>query len=220
MWSSLRAWGVAMALVGTAAAPAFAQETPPAALAAPASADDLFAAFATMPGLEARFVEEKHIGLLAAPLRSEGTLYFMPPGTLARRVERPSPSQVLITPEAVHFSDGGGAQTIPLASRPELRALIESMVWLLAGDATSLRAAYAVGYETDGDRWTVTLTPSHAPLTELIAEMRIVGAGLTVSEVTVTETTGDETVTRIVDADPAREFDADEREALFSTPTQ
>ena len=179
------------------------------------SLGELMAAFAQMPGLEATFEEEKHIGLLAAPLRSSGRLYFMRPGRLARFVDAPRPSQVLITPEMVHFSDATGSQMIALTGRPELSALVESMVWLLSGDAASLNGAYAPAMTGTTEAWTLTLTPREEPLSHLIAEMTVMGSGYAVQEIRVVETTGDETRTRILDADPAREFTDEERERLF-----
>jgi hypothetical protein len=59
------------------------------------------------------------------------------------------------------------------------------------------------------------LTPKAEPLAHLIAHIRIVGPGLAVSEVHVKEKGGDETVTRITSADPARKFSPSELSSLF-----
>lgn len=231
----MRFWNACLFSVGLAVAPvghAVAQDAAPASGAAdsePAAAtgafepvrlDDLLGAFADMPGLEASFVEEKHIGLLAAPLVSEGRLYFAPPGRLAREVVHPRPSNVVITPTEVRFSDENGQETITLDSRPELRALVESMVWLLAGNAEALLGAYVAEIEGDSDGWSLRLTPRERPLSDLIGRMEVRGQGLRVAEVRVVETTGDETVTRIVEADPARAFSDDELRTLFGDSTQ
>ena len=44
--------------------------------------ETLLAEFSHMPGLEARFREEKRIALLVLPLVSEGTIHFAPPARL------------------------------------------------------------------------------------------------------------------------------------------
>ena len=49
----------------------------------------------------------------------------------------------------------------------------------------------------------------------MIAYIRVVGQGLAVSEIQVREKGGDETVTRIVEANPARKFAPDELTSLF-----
>src|ERR1700712_3927458 len=81
----------------------FAQVSPPAAETLQLS--QLMAAFSRMPGLEARFVEEKHLSMLARPLTSQGRLYFARPGLLLRRVEQPQKSEVLITPQQLTLKD-------------------------------------------------------------------------------------------------------------------
>lgn len=177
----------------------------------------LLSAFAGMPGLEARFVEEKRIALLAQPLESKGRLYFTKPGLLLRRVEAPSPSEVVITPDEVRLKEHGREQTIDLRTRRDLRPFIESLVWILAGNQKALADVYRLSFEPEreGAPWQLTLTPKGEPLSRLVQHIRIRGKGLAVSEVEVRETSGDESVTRIVEANPARTFDADERRRLF-----
>ena len=63
---------------------------------APPTAEDLLAGFRSMPGLTARFVEEKRLALLTRPVRTEGTVAFAPPGVLVRRVTSPTESVALI----------------------------------------------------------------------------------------------------------------------------
>lgn len=177
----------------------------------------LMAAFSRMQGLEARFVEEKRLGMLARPLSSQGRLYFARPGLLLRRVEQPQPSEVIITPEELKVKDASGEQRIDLASRPDVRPFVESLTWLLAGDQKALAGVYKLEFVPPqaAGPWQLTLTPKAEPLAHLIAHIRIVGQGLAVSEIQVREKGGDETVTRIVEANPARKFTASELRSLF-----
>jgi outer membrane lipoprotein-sorting protein len=175
----------------------------------------LLGAFARMPGLEAGFVEEKHIGLLAQPLTSRGRLFFARPGLLLRRVESPQRSQVVITPKEMR--DDNGEQTIDLRSRPDIRPFIESLTWLLSGDQKALANVYGLEFKpaVAAEPWQLTLTPKVAPLDQLIAYIRVLGRGLAVSEIQVREKRGDETVTRITSANPERRFSNDELAQLF-----
>ena len=177
----------------------------------------LMAAFSRMPGLEARFVEEKRLGMLARPLSSQGRLYFARPGLLLRRVEQPQVSEVIITKDELKVKDANGEQRIDLASRPDVRPFVESLTWLLAGDEKSLSSVYKLAFTPSqaSGPWQLTLTPKAEPLAHLIAHIRIVGQGLAVSEIQVREKGGDETVTRIVEANPARKFTASELHSLF-----
>jgi outer membrane lipoprotein-sorting protein len=198
-----------------------------------AELSQLMAAFAQMPGLEARFVEEKHIGMLARPLSSQGRLYFAKPGFMLRRVEQPKPSEVLITPQQLKLKNADGEQSIDLAARPDVRPFVESLTWLLAGDHKALSAVYRVEFapvsppsaNAQGDAgkaagWRLTLTPKAEPLSHLIAYVRVIGSGFTVNEIQVREKGGDETVTRIVEANPARKFAPAELTSLFGIKSQ
>jgi len=211
---SVRSWFIALGLL--CAAGAAAQPQQPAAAAQP-DVSQLMAAFARMPGLEARFVEKKRMGLLAQPLESRGRLFFARPGLLLRRVESPSRSEVLITPKELKLRDANGEQSIDLRARPDVRPFVESLTWLLAGDQKALASVYALQFERSdkGAPWQLTLTPRAEPLAHLIAYVRVVGSGLAVTEIRVREKGGDETVTEIVDANPSRKFAPAELKSLF-----
>ncbi|MCB9726978.1 MAG: outer membrane lipoprotein carrier protein LolA [Deltaproteobacteria bacterium] len=208
-----------LALVGARAQAA--EPTPtrtPAPDATPVTLDSLLGAFQKMPGLEARFVEAKHLALLAAPLESSGHLYFVPPGLLARHTEAPSPSRVVIAPDAVRYSDAEGSGRIDLSARPDVRTFVESFVRVLAGDREGLARIYELKFQppgADDPRWTLELVPRGPPLRELVTRLRIRGQGLAVEEIRVDEASGDYSVTRILEADPQRRFTPEERARLF-----
>lgn len=204
---------------------------------APASFAELLAGFKETTGLEARFEEEKYLALLAVPLRSSGRLYFEPPSTLLRRVEKPRPQDVLVADHHVRISDGEGVQTIDLASRAEVRPLVESMIWIFTGDLESLERTYRVDYQRfspavgedegqvdrngdgdtsgSGERWQVRLVPRNAPLSQLVSELRVSGRGREADTMELKETSGDRTLTRIIDPNPRRRFDSTERREFF-----
>jgi hypothetical protein len=203
---------------GDAAAPSAA--APSGSAASPPSVVDmgtLLRAFQGMPGLEAEFVEEKQIAMLARPLSSRGRLYFTHPGLMLRRVESPRPSEVVITPDSLRTKDENGEQTLDLRARPDIKPFIESLTWILGGDARALAAVYSLAFtpEGAGKPWLLSLTPKAKPLNQLIAAIQITGKGLRVDTVEVREVGGDRAITRIVSANPARSFDAAERARLF-----
>lgn len=204
----------------------------------PASFGELLEGFAGMSGLEARFEEEKFLALLAVPLRSSGRLYFSPPSTLLRRVETPRRQDILIQADVVRISSGGSdgddgapaVQRIDLAARGGIRPLVESMIWIFTGDRESLERVYHVDYERTvegekaGDlglastnRWQVRLTPKAPPLSDLLRELRVHGRGPGADMMELVETSGDRTVTHILDADPQRNFSSTERRELFGS---
>lgn len=191
----------------------------PGPTAGPTAVDaaSLLRAFSGMPGLEARFREEKHIALLARPLTSEGRLFFTHPGLLLRRVETPRPSEVIINSERVVLRDASGEQALDLRARKDLRPFVESLTWILAGNQQALDGVYVVTFEPQrgNEPWQLTLKPKVEPLSRLIAHIRIRGNGFAVARIEVTETNGDSTLTTILDANPRRTFDSAERAKLF-----
>jgi hypothetical protein len=207
----------------TAPAPAPPPPTAPApavgaaAAAQPADVAAVLSAFAAMPGLEARFEETKHLALLAAPLVSSGRLYFAPPGTLARVVEAPAESKIVITPTALRYEDAAGGGAIDLRARPDVKLFVESFARVLAGDRAGLETIYTLRFEPQrqGAPWLLELVPKGPPLSQLVKHLRVRGVGLAVQDIRVVEAAGDETVTRILAADPTRRFTAQERQRLF-----
>lgn len=187
----------------------------------PVDAAALLAAFAKMEGLEASFEEEKHLALLAAPLKSKGTIWFLPPGYLAREVTAPEPSLLRITPDELRIEGKEGVERIDLRRSDDVRHFVTSLVRVFAGDRVALERSYDVAYAPDPDApddaaaWELVLTPKEKPLTEMLKELRLRGTGLAVRRIEVHEPTGDRTVTRVLEADPARRFSVDEKERLF-----
>lgn len=184
----------------------------------PANVEELFAAFAKMEGLEARFEEEKHLALLAVPLKSRGRIYFLPPGHLARVVEEPEPSTLTISPTELRMSGRDGVETIDLRTSDDVRSFVTSLVHVFSGDREALRRAYEVTFsisEEDELSWVLVLTPRKQPLSNVMRDLRLDGEGFAVTGIEIREPNGDRTTTRIVEADPARKFSAEEKDRLF-----
>jgi len=189
-----------------------------------------------MVGFESGFEEERTLALIREPLRSRGRLYFDPPSTLLRRIEEPRPSQILVTRDEVRIREDGRERVVDLKARTEVRPLVESLLWLFAGDRVALERVYSVEYEvgsakaqdsepavdreadqTGAQSWLLRLRPRSAPLDRLIRELRIRGSGRRTEEFELIDTSGDRTRTRLIDPDTDRRFDADERARLFGS---
>lgn len=218
-------------VVATAAAPAVAGA--PTAVAAPADVaarpvaapaltlDDLLGRFARMSGLQAKFREEKHMALLAAPLVNEGVIYFIPGAgkpRLARHTTAPAPSVVLIEGTALRMADGASREEIALDRNPPVRLFVDSFVKIFAGDREALAAMYAMELAAEGERWTLRLKPKVAPIDKLIDRIEITGEALVIATMRVVEVGGDETLTSFSAVDSQRRFTPEELAALFSLP--
>lgn len=191
--------------------------------------DELLDGFRKSPGLSARFEEHKHIALLEAPLKSTGALYFLPEDKLARHVERPKRSVLLLAGKQLRIADEGGTRTLDLAKTPALAALVQSFAQVLRGDRSALDANYHVAFRSaarskdDSTRgemgsWQLRLMPRAEPLSKMVTSIELTGTGSTIATLTVSEPNGDRSVTRFSDVDARRRFNAEERKRLFALP--
>jgi len=181
--------------------------------------ESLFAELASMPGLEARFREEKRIALLREPLVSHGVLYFAPPDRMLRRVREPVESTLLLRGGELSIGSARGIRTIDLATNPVLRTFVDPFRLLLAGDIEALRTSYRVRLETSGEPaargWEIRLEPLHSPVKDAIAWIGLSGQGRVLFELEVREVSGDVTTTRFSAVDTERHFSDRELEELF-----
>lgn len=191
--------------------------------------DELLAAFRKSPGLSARFEEHKYIALLEAPLKSSGALYFLPEDKLARHVERPKRSVILLAGKRLRIADETGTRDLDLAKMPALAALVQSFSQVLRGDRAALDEHYRVEFrpatppapakgEGRTGSWRLRLTPKNAPLSEMVSSIELTGSGPTIATLTVSEPNGDRSVTHFSDVDTERRFSEAERKRLFSLP--
>lgn len=180
--------------------------------------DRLLSELSKMPGLEAKFVERKHLKLLVKPLVTKGTLYFTSPGYLARHVISPKPARMVITPKHLEIAQDQGTQRIDLSARKDVKTFVESFARLLAGDKKALGAVYVLKFtasQAAPDTWSLSLTPRSQTLRALIKRLVITGKGYAVRRIRVDERSGDWTETEITEANPKRRFEPDERKRLF-----
>jgi len=213
---------LALAALAAAAPGAFAagpEKPAPAARAGYADADSLLAAFARAPGLFARFREEKHLAMLETPLVNEGTIHFAPPGRLARHVEKPVESTLLIDGNQLRFGDAEGHQSLDLGTNPVAKLFVDSFVKLLAGDRAGLEKIFRMKFAPGpAGAWRLTLTPRVSPMDKVIKELAVRGEGLVVREVDIRETNGDWTHTTFTDVDVNHHYDAAELARVFRLP--
>jgi hypothetical protein len=119
------------------------------------------------------------------------------------------------------MSGKDGVETIDLRQNADVRLFVTSLVRVFSGDEVELARFYAIAFDAaeSGEAgeagWTLTLTPRAPPLSEMLRDLTLRGRGRAVSELVLREPNGDRTVTRIVQADTARRFTAEEQASLF-----
>lgn len=185
----------------------------------PGRFEELTAFLRQMDGFEARFVERKKIALLTEPLVTEGRLVFVPPGRLARVVERPAPLRVLIEPGRLVTVSGDRVERLDLSQRKEVRALVLSLLHLFRGDGEALKEDYEVRFSVEAERrWQLKLQPRSPRLKALIDALLFVGRGYTLERMEVREASGDVATTEVSDVKIGRRLTESELSALFKVP--
>lgn len=220
--------GVVLALLiagaTTASLGARAAEPHPAAPAPAAKADDvrtldkLLEGCSRMPGLSARFVEEKQIALLAVPLRSSGTLHFARGRGLVRHTTEPSKQSVLIDDKELVVADGSNVRRIALSSSPTVETFARSFSMILAADRAALEKNFTLDFRPVNAGWSLTLTPKAQELKSVIAAIELEGQGLVLSLLRVREANGDASTTRFSAVDVTRQYGAEEAARVFRVP--
>lgn len=209
---SLRLALVAALVAGAAAVPTDALRAQDAPVDLPA----LLARFRTVRGLAARFREEKRIALLEEPLVSEGMLYFAPPARIARVVERPTASSMVLDGDELRMSDARGTQRIDLQRVPIARAFVDAFRAVLAGDGPALDRSFRTRLRRESDgSWTLGLSPRVRAVAHAIRWIELSGRDVRIAHLRVIEVSGDESRTAFSDVDAARTYGPAEAQRIF-----
>jgi len=177
----------------------------------PQSLEALMAQMAHTRGVQAHFHERKEVSLLAAPVESQGMLYFVPPDRFARHTTAPGSSWLIIEGGTLHFRDEVGKQEVDLSSDPIAREFVQHFVVLWSGDLAALRRRYEAVFKAGkAGAWSLRLRPRSSQLRHFLREIQVRGQADAVLEMELVEADGDRSVTH---------FDAMEADHAF-TPAE
>jgi hypothetical protein len=211
------------ALLALPAPPASAAEAAPAPAT---SVEQLISRLRAMPGFSAAFEEEKQIALLALPLRARGSVHFIPPDRLLRRVTEPEPSLLELDADRLVYTDAESSESLDLGANAMARVFAHTFTDVLAGDLERLRRTYEIefrpeqaGPPTPETAWQLELVPSDPALARAIERISLRGHGLLLIDLLVREASGDSTLTRFAAVDPSHHFEDAEIRRLLRPPS-
>jgi len=204
-------FGAACLLSAVFASAALANDSAPA----PPQLAELLDRMAASAGVEARFSESKELALLAAPLESQGVIYFAPPGRFARFTLRPGFSALVVDGDEIRLREGRDGENVDLSDNPIARVFVDNIVVLWSGDREKLERHYTAAFSGSFDAWELRLTPRREPLSRAIAAITLRGDSVAVREMHVTEIDGDRTVTRFETLSSDRTFTPAETRRIF-----
>jgi hypothetical protein len=148
---------------------------------------------------EASFTEEEHLSVLKQPRRSSGRLIYDAPDHLEERTLTPRPQTLVLDHGLLTMTFHGRSRTLPLAQYPQIAPLIDSIRATLAGDRAALERTFELMFSGSLEHWQLTLTPRDAqsPLTQI----DVTGARDAVSEVSMRQRDGDQSIMHIAAAE-------------------
>jgi outer membrane lipoprotein-sorting protein len=188
---------IAVALVLTVCAfPCIAEE----AFGLPA----LMQALAQVPAAEARFTEVRRMRILRVPIELQGTLRYVRPDKLERRVLSPYEETIVIEGNQVSVDSParGERRSYALAALPAAYALVESLRATLAGDLAALERHYYLKLAGGRDAWTLSLAPRDPGVAALLSEVRLQGSAAHIVRIEFDEAGGDRTVMTLREGKP------------------
>jgi hypothetical protein len=111
---------------------------------------DVARARAGVTTLTGPFTQERTIGLLAAKVRSTGTLTLVRPDRLRWELATPDDVIYWVTPEGLAYRGTGGQGKVPAASQ-RIAAALDDLRIVLGGDLGALRGRYELSGTCHGD---------------------------------------------------------------------
>jgi hypothetical protein len=149
--------------------------------------------------LRAGFEQERHMEVLANPLRSQGRLTYDSHEGVLWQITQPFPVVVVLRGnEILEWTDDGHPRRLDLGSNPVYTALASVFFSALAGTSQGLEEVFLIGATVNGETWTLTLVPKDAVLVTAIQQVELLG-GRYVESIRIKEARGDETVIRFSD---------------------
>jgi hypothetical protein len=181
--------------------------------------DTLLDRFAKSPGLQASFVEEKQIALLAMPLRSEGVVHYSPHRGLVRHATKPSRESVLVNDKEIVYWNGKDTKRIPLGASAVVGTLARAFALLLAADRAGLEKDFALTLRpAENEAFRIVLEPKSAEVKKVISGIELEGRNIELSVLRVRETNGDVSTTRFSAVDVSKKYTDAELARVFTLP--
>src|SRR5690606_15607304 len=170
---------------------------------------------AKVEAMTLHFKEKKTMALLAVPLENEGCLVYLRPRALARFVDEPVESKLRLEGSTLRLTEQGKTREIDVGTRPELHAVVELFVSVLAGHRKALDTATEGEMSCEGERWRVRLVPRDSKVRRLVSWLEVEGEGRRVRSMHYRDGNGDETQAEFSEVRFEKAPSAERREALL-----
>jgi outer membrane lipoprotein-sorting protein len=151
--------------------------------------------------MQAAFTQNKHMKVLNMPLVSNGTFWISQKNGVVWLMEKPTHSQLVITPDGVSFSD---QQTRKTAKSMEYVGKI--LQDLLSGDLQKINQQFAITIKNNGtadNNWLIELEPKSVLMRKGITTISMTGNHF-IDQLILHEASGDVTEIKFHDIQPLK----------------
>jgi hypothetical protein len=147
------------------------------------------------------FIETKQSILLVTDVTLEGKLDYRSPGFIEKVTISPFYERVtvdgdsMIIEKSVKVGKDDNIQQIQeysVESHPLLKAAVESIQAMLAGDFTMLTENYILHLDGERESWQLNLVPKSAEILEHIEQINLAGVDTEIREIVTIQADGDE----------------------------
>lgn len=159
--------------------------------------DQLMDSLAKTRSGHARFVEEKTIAMLDAPVMSSGELFYRAPDYLERHTFKPKAESMTVDGGDLLIERDSQEYRLQLQDYPELAAFIDSIRGTLAGDRQALERNYRLSLEGSTEDWILQLLPVDEKMQAVVRRIRITGVDDEVRTIEIAQADGDGSLMRI-----------------------
>lgn len=185
----MRVWRSAMVLAVSAVSGL-------ALAASPVPAESLLGKLAKPPPATTPFVQVAYRGVLDRPLIVSGTLKWLGGDRMQREIDKPFKEIAKIGDGELSVQRGSGeVHRMPLASAPQVGAMLAGFRALLGGDVAALEHDFTLAAEGGDAHWVVTLTPRTDQLQRQLKSIVIDGRDEEPRCLTVQDANGDSSIT-------------------------
>jgi hypothetical protein len=155
---------------------------------------------ATVASSHTRFVETRHIALLARPLELKGSLSYERPHRLSKHVQSPFDELLSVDGDALSVVNRtkGEQRLISLREQPAAGALVAGLRATLAGDLPQLERHYKLRLAGTRAAWTLELAPRASQVRAYVETITLSGADRRLQRIEIAETGGDRSVMTIL----------------------
>jgi outer membrane lipoprotein-sorting protein len=150
---------------------------------------------------------------------NHGRLYFERPASFARVIDKPHRSGMYLSGKRLLLWDGKKTRRMDLSAGSAVAALAESFLAVLAGDHQRLAQIYQVDFREESEgKWALKLVPKKKELARIVTSLSFTGKGLTLLTMTLSESSGDVSVSSFSNVQHNRSFSSAERKRHFAPP--